>query len=145
MYVLGVREFNGAFVVHLDLSDEENKAYLHAIKLFNSKYFWECHEVLEEIWLIKQAPFKTFLQGIIQAAAAFYHVLGENPKGTLKLAQDSLAKLDHFEAYEGGLNVEELRSSLRFFHHEANEILAQKKKEFSLDKIPVLKISGVQL
>ena len=123
-----------------ELSDEEWKEYIHALELFNAKYFWECHEVLEDIWMIKQAPLKTFLQGIIQAAAAFYHVLNENPKGVIKLAQDSLNKFQSFEATHLGLNVALLKESLTKFRDEAQEIIDQKKSLFSLESIPVLTI-----
>jgi predicted metal-dependent hydrolase len=126
--------------VHRELSKEEWEEYVHALELFNSKYFWECHEVLEDIWMIKQAPLKTFLQGIIQSAAAFYHVLGENPKGVIKLAQDALNKFQGFENSYLGLRVDELKKSLVEFRDEAKEILDQKKTLFSLDKIPVLKL-----
>lgn len=124
----------------LKLNDEEWKEYIHALELFNSKYFWECHEVLEDIWMIKQPPLKTFLQGIIQAAAAFYHVLGENPKGAIKLAQDSLNKFEGFEKNHLGIDVESLRQSLLHFKNEAQEILDQKRDVFSLQKIPTIKI-----
>lgn len=132
--------FNGALVVALKLNDKEWKEYIHALELFNSKYFWECHEVLEDIWMIKQAPLKTFLQGIIQAAAAFYHVLGENPKGTIKLAQDSLNKFEGFEKNYLGIDVATLCQSLKYFKNEAQEILDQKKSFFTLEEIPTLKI-----
>lgn len=124
----------------LNLNNEEWKEYLHALELFNSKYFWECHEVLEDIWMTKQPPLKTFLQGIIQAAAAFYHVLGENPKGTIKLAQDSLNKFEAFEQKHLGIDVESLRQSLKYFKSEAQEILDQKREFFTLAAIPVIQI-----
>jgi predicted metal-dependent hydrolase len=126
--------------VPLKLNNEEWKEYIHALELFNSKYFWECHEVLEDIWMIKQPPLKTFLQGIIQAAAAFYHVLGENPKGTIKLAQDSLNKFEGFEKEHLGIDVAALRQSLSFFKNEAQEILDKKRDVFTLLEIPIIKI-----
>lgn len=124
----------------LELNDQEWKEYIHALELFNSKYFWECHEVLEDIWMIKQPPLKTFLQGIIQAAAAFYHVLGENPKGAIKLMQDSLNKFQSFDDLHLGLNVAALKESLEYFKTEAQEILDNKRDSFSLIKIPVLQL-----
>ena len=121
------------------LDEEESKAFLKAIDLFNQKYFWECHEVLEEVWLTKVPPLKTFIQGIIQAAAAFYHVLNENPRGVLKLAGDSLAKLKPFlpnyEEMEVALFVERLQE----FEKKAQDIISGKATEFELSRIPLLK------
>ncbi|MEZ4814435.1 MAG: DUF309 domain-containing protein [Bdellovibrionota bacterium] len=140
--------FNGALVVPLELSLElntqERKEYLRAIELFNSKYFWECHEVLEDIWMIKQPPLKTFLQGVIQAAAAFYHVLGENPKGAIKLAQDSLNKFEKMGESHLGLDLNSLRKSLLTFKNEAQEIIDQKRSFFTLKDIPVLKLPELE-
>jgi len=126
--------------VQQELSSEEWKEYIHAIELFNSKYFWECHEVLEDIWMIKQAPVKTFLQGIIQAAAAFYHVLNENPRGAIKLAQDAQKKLEKFNSVYLELEISSLKKSLKQFESEAQEMLDQKRTLFSLDLIPLLKV-----
>ena len=131
--------------MHLELTEDEWREYIHALELFNSKYFWECHEVLEDIWMLKQPPLKIFLQGIIQAAAAFYHVLNENPKGVIKLAQDSLNKFKGFENLHLGLEITSLRDSLAQFKQEAQDILDQKKTLFSLDQIPVLKIPELSL
>lgn len=128
----------------LELNDQEWKEYIRALDLFNSKYFWECHEVLEDLWMIKEPPLKTFLQGIIQAAATFYHVLGENPKGAIKLAQDALNKFQSFEETHLGLNVAALKKSLIHFKNEAQEILDQKREFFTLKEIPVLKIPEFQ-
>ena len=152
MYVLRCRSrkaadlrfIDGALAVPLELNEEEWKEYIHALELFNSKYFWECHEVLEGIWLLKQAPLKTFLQGIIQAAAAFYHVLGENPKGTIKLAQDSLNKFENFKDLHLGLNVADLKKSLAYFRNEAQEMVDQKRELFSLNATPLLAIPEVR-
>ena len=122
------------------LDEEESKAFLKAIDLFNQKYFWECHEVLEEVWLTKIPPLKTFIQGIIQAAAAFYHVLNENPRGVKKLANDSLAKLKPFLPKYEEMEVVVLVERLQEFESQAEEIIKEKATEFKLSRIPLLRI-----
>lgn len=122
------------------LDKEDWKHYVHALDLFNRKYFWECHEVLEDVWMTKQPPLKIFLQGIIQAAASFYHVLNENPKGAIKLSMDSRQKLEGFLPRYQGLNVEELVNSLKFFESESTEIMQSQKTQFTFERIPVLEI-----
>jgi hypothetical protein len=47
--------------------------YLRGIELFNQGEFYECHEVLEDIWVVSCGQEKLFYQGIIMAAVAFYH------------------------------------------------------------------------
>jgi predicted metal-dependent hydrolase len=120
------------------LSDDEWKEYIRALELFNSKYFWECHECLEEIWLHKSPPLKTFLQGIIQAAAAFYHVLNENPRGVLKLSQDAINKLAPLESPYLGLNTQALNAALENFRLQAERISQGQETSFCLEQIPLL-------
>lgn len=120
------------------LDAEESEAFLKALDLFNNKYFWECHEVLEDIWMTKAPPLKTFIQGIIQAAAAFYHVLNENPRGVMKLANDSLAKLRPFLPKYEEMEVTFLVERLQEFESKAQEIIQGKTTEFELSRIPLL-------
>lgn len=120
------------------LNEEESKLFLKALTLFNEKYFWECHEVLEDIWMTKVPPLKTFIQGIIQAAAAFYHVLNENPRGVLKLSGDSLAKLKPFMPSYEEMDVLSLVERLQEFEQKAQEIINGTASEFELSRIPLL-------
>jgi predicted metal-dependent hydrolase len=125
-------------LLNSQLDTEESEAFLKAIDLFNNKYFWECHEVLEDIWMTKAPPLKTFIQGIIQAAAAFYHVLNENPRGVMKLANDSLAKLRPFLPKYEEMEVTFLVERLQEFESKAQEIIQGKTTEFELSRIPLL-------
>ncbi|MBK7599056.1 MAG: DUF309 domain-containing protein [Acidobacteria bacterium] len=43
--------------------------------------FYECHEVLEEIWLRAEGTEREFLHALIQAAAALHHDQRGNLKG----------------------------------------------------------------
>jgi predicted metal-dependent hydrolase len=43
------------------------------IKLFNRSEFFDCHEVLEEIWTPTKQPERLFLQSLIHFAYGFYH------------------------------------------------------------------------
>ena len=42
--------------------------YVEAIELFNQEEFFECHDVLEELWAETQGGEKKFYQGLIQLA-----------------------------------------------------------------------------
>ncbi|MGH7587090.1 MAG: DUF309 domain-containing protein, partial [Gemmatimonadota bacterium] len=46
--------------------------YLHGIDLYNFAYWWEAHEVLEELWHAagRTSPHARFVQGIIHVSAA---------------------------------------------------------------------------
>jgi hypothetical protein len=63
----------------------ESVRYLYAIDLFNNKYFWEVHEVLEKLWLEtgKNSPEGTFLKGLIQLAVALLKKTVDNKRGLI--------------------------------------------------------------
>ena len=54
-------------------SAEKKKKFDLGLTHFNSRRFFEAHEIWEEIWLVEAEPEKTFLQGLIQLAAAYHH------------------------------------------------------------------------
>lgn len=67
--------------------------YLEGLRLFNEEEFFECHEVLEELWGETQGEPKKFLQGLIQAAVALFHFGNENFGGAKKLYYSTMEKL----------------------------------------------------
>ncbi len=83
--------------------------------LFNSREFFKAHEVWEELWLSAAEPEKTFLQGMIQCAAAFHHYARGNRNGARSLLESSLAKLQGFPEIHRALNLGALRSAIREF------------------------------
>ncbi|MGH9688046.1 MAG: DUF309 domain-containing protein [Candidatus Acidiferrales bacterium] len=82
--------------------------FKHAVSLFNSGDFFQAHEVWEEIWMDEAEPERTFLQGLIQAAAAFHHYQRGNPTGTESLLASSATKLRRVPARHRGILVEPL-------------------------------------
>jgi len=111
---------------------------LKAISLFNRRYYWEAHEVLEEIWLEERSSIRLLYQAIIQAAAAYYHVLNANPKGVLKLSADSLEKLQKYQPSHWGLDLSSLAKSLEDYQKQAKDILSQSRSGFNYDTLPRL-------
>jgi uncharacterized protein len=83
------------------------------ILLFNSGEFFKAHEVWEEIWLAAAEPEKTFLQGLIQVAAAFHHYSRGNRTGAQSLAAAALEKLGKFPGDYSGINLSALRLAIR--------------------------------
>jgi predicted metal-dependent hydrolase len=88
---------------------KENEQFRRGIALFNARKFFEAHEVWEELWLPALEPEKTFLQGLIQLAAAFHHHSRRNPRGTQSLLAAGLAKLERFPDNHRGLELAKLR------------------------------------
>ncbi len=82
------------------------------IDLFNRERFFECHEVLEEAWLQASGEQRTFLQGLIQVAVAFYHLRRENIIGAGRLLTAGVEKLSAFTPERDAVNVAALLTAL---------------------------------
>lgn len=59
--------------------------YLDGVRLFNRREFFECHDVLEELWTELAGDDRDFYQGLIQAAVALFHFGEGNLGGARKL------------------------------------------------------------
>ncbi|HEY1865947.1 MAG TPA: DUF309 domain-containing protein [Candidatus Acidoferrales bacterium] len=94
-------------------SREHHAKFRSGLEQFNSGRFFDAHETWEEIWLASPEPEKTFLQGIIQIAAAFHHYGRGNLRGTRSLIEAGLRRLERFPAAHLGIELEHLRGSAR--------------------------------
>ena len=112
---------------------EREEKFQRGFAQFNAREFFAAHETWEEIWLTAPEPDKTFLQGIIQVAAAFHHYCRGNMAGTQSLLAAGMRKLSKFPADYRELRLEALRGEARSWL----EMLASGKDpgENSLPKI----------
>jgi uncharacterized protein len=94
-------------------SHEKDRLYQEGVEAFNSSQFFEAHELWEDLWRETPEPNKRYLQGLIQVAAAFHHYSRANLRGTRKLLQEGLLKLEAFPEIHGGLEIEPLRAAVR--------------------------------
>ncbi len=76
--------------------------FRRGIELFNEGEYFECHEVLEEIWVAERGPRRLFLQSIIHLAVGLYHHERGNPVGAERQLRKGLRKLaGYLPEYEG--------------------------------------------
>ena len=109
---------------------------VEGISLFNRRYYWECHEVLEKLWLEERGKARLFYQGIIQASAALYHVLNANPKGVIKLAEEAQKKLRAYLPSFMTIPVDDLIHILGLYVQESRDILGGTTSGFNYDLLP---------
>ena len=67
--------------------------FREGIRLFNHREFFECHEVLEEVWTPERGPRRLFLQSLIHVAVGFYHHGRGNPVGATRQLRKALRKM----------------------------------------------------
>ena len=110
---------------------KEKQQFERGVAHFNAREFFEAHEIWEELWLRTPEPDKTFLQGLIQIAAAFHHYGRGNVRGTKSLLAAGVAKLGGFPGNHRGIALVALRTEAQ----EWMEIL-EAKSEPRPEKLP---------
>ncbi len=90
-----------------------DSALAQGLACYRSGEYFEAHEHWEGVWLNCAEPEKTFLQALIQIAAAFHHRQRGNLVGAASLLRASLRRLQGYPAEYGGVAVEPLRASMR--------------------------------
>jgi predicted metal-dependent hydrolase len=80
--------------------------------LFNAGKFWESHEAWEKIWQRHPEPWRYFVQGLIQAAAAHHQLRRGIRHGVIKHLRNALVKLDVAPADFAGLELGSFRAYL---------------------------------
>jgi len=116
---------------------QDNKLlFSKGLKYFNDNFFWEAHEAWEDVWLdCNNSNDKLYIQGLIQAAAAFYHVLNSNKVGFERLSRLALEKFSKSTtiSYQN-ITSDNLIQSLNEFRNG----LDASNHQFDLSKIPKL-------
>lgn len=93
--------------------DWQQGALAEGLACYRSGAFFLAHEHWEGVWLGCAEPEKTFLQALIQIAAAFHHLQRGNRVGAASLLSRALRKLEPYPDAFGGVAVQEVRASVR--------------------------------
>lgn len=91
------------------LSEEERRGFEKGVAEFNTGYFFECHDTLEEVWTGIRGPARDFFQGLIQVSVGFYHHRNGNRGGALTMLDRGLKRLQKYPDGYGGLELSVLR------------------------------------
>lgn len=102
--------------------------FYDALALLHAGEYFECHEVLEELWRHEPTSLRLFYQGILQVAVGCYHLaVRHNRRGGVNKLLEGLEKLRQFPAVMGLLDVEDLRRQVH--------ALLEKVQEMSNDEL----------
>ena len=97
--------------------------YLYGIDLYNYCYWWECHEVLEGLWISagRHTPHAQFVQGVIQVAAANLHWHKGNRLSARSQAKKGMERIESAagtaETYMG-IGIETFVTDVRAYFDE---------------------------
>jgi predicted metal-dependent hydrolase len=92
--------------------DWSSGALAEGLRCYRAEAFFLAHEHWEGVWLTCEEPEKTFLQALIQVAAAFHHLQRGNRRGTESLLGRALRRIDPIAISCGGIMLEPLREEI---------------------------------
>ena len=119
---------------------ERRHILLASIEQFNAGYFFEAHETLEELWLPSPWPIRPFLQGIIQLAAGFVHLMRHVYPGTVKLLARAIEKIEAAPSECMGIDAAQLAADSRAAHDALVELGPDRFLEWDQRDIPQVSI-----
>jgi predicted metal-dependent hydrolase len=104
---------------------------LRGIHLFNAGEYFECHEVLEEVWTPERGARRIFLQALIHVAVGFYHSSRGNSAGATRQLRKALRKLAASLPWAEGIDTDRL-------DREVRAVLARLEAGEVVEKYPLM-------
>lgn len=80
-----------------------------AIELFNRRAYFDCHEVLEDVWHEATEEDKAFYEGLIRLATGLHLRFNRRaPQGAINLLTQGLMRLEDYRPTYQGIDVARL-------------------------------------
>jgi len=96
--------------------DPHPPEFYKGLELFNREYYYECHDVLEEIWGDAKGKNKIFYQALIMSAVSLYHFGNENLVGALSCYRKALHEFNRLPDHFLRLDIRTFVESLSEFY-----------------------------
>jgi hypothetical protein len=94
------------------LSESAPSLYREFWRLWSEERFYDCHEVLEELWRQTAGAERLFYNGLIHCAVAIYQHRRGNQTGAARQLVRARIKLARFAPFHGGVDIEALLAAV---------------------------------
>ena len=106
------------------------------IQEFNDGDYFECHETLEDVWMIEVGPDRPFYQGLLQLSVGCFHLLNRNYVGAESQWSKAHAKLKDFGDRHLGVELKSLIEGILRCQEMLAMVQSGQRREFDLSIIP---------
>ncbi|MEM9154544.1 MAG: DUF309 domain-containing protein [Cyanobacteria bacterium P01_F01_bin.33] len=120
-------------------TEADEIAFNTAIAQFNEQQFYACHDTLEALWIEAMEPQRTFLQGVLQLAVGYYHLLNQNWRGATILLGEGLSRLDYYCPEYLSVDVAALVRTSRDNLAALQALKPEQVEQFPHDRIPTIR------
>lgn len=115
-----------------------------ASDLFNRKLYFECHDLLEEVWSEARGEDRDFLQALIHLSVGLYHVAAGNHDGASSLLARAVQELEQFLPARDGLDLLELSQKATCCLEKTERAIAEGKVDWEAEDVPVMRFGAVE-
>lgn len=122
-----------------------DKRFYQGIREFNSGRYFEAHEVLEDLWHEYRETDRTFIQGLIQISAGFYHFQCANWKGAASQLSKGIKKLEPYQPEHLGIELDGFLAQIRLCLQGTSDLLDGKSLDPNSVVIPKLIVRRLSL
>jgi hypothetical protein len=90
--------------------------FYKGLELFNREFYYECHDLWEEVWADAKGKNKIFYQALIMSAVSLYHFGNENLEGALSCFHKALKQFGQLPEIFLSLNLSEFVGRMEEFY-----------------------------
>lgn len=119
--------------------------FMEGVRLYHNGLYWHAHEAWEEVWRTANEPYKSFLKGLIQIAAALIQSGRRRWNGALNLLNRARQYLGGCPEKLWGVDLAKLREQVETFQREITKLLHGQKASFDWKVKPRLSPEGMTL
>lgn len=119
-------------------SEQPSPDLLEGIRLFNDGEFFECHEVLEDIWRAERDPIRYLYQGILQIGVGFHHLRNGNYRGATSLLSSGIAKVHRFQPTCLTIDTERLAVESQRCLDDVEALGRERLSDFDWSRVPTV-------
>ena len=116
----------------------ESERFWEGAKLFNDGYYWEAHEVWEDVWREQEGDAKTFAQAFVQMAAAYSFMKLSKFESAKYLFGKAIEKFHHYENLDCGLPISVFTEGMRLALQYLNVHPHNGSSSFKFSAVPAI-------
>jgi predicted nuclease with RNAse H fold/predicted metal-dependent hydrolase len=116
--------------------------FVSGILLYRRGFYWHAHEAWEEVWRESSEPYRSFLKGLIQTAAALIQCDRGKWEGALNLLERVQRYLSRCPPKLWGVDVANLLEQVRAFREEVAKLVEGQKTRFNWRVKPRITLEG---
>lgn len=113
---------------------------IEGIAMYNRGEYYECHEVLEEIWRAEPGDIRYLYQGILQIGVGFHHLRNRNWRGAVGLLEGGIEKTSRYLPRCLGVDTEALVGQAQRCLELLHQLGRERIDEFDWSLAPTIQI-----